>query len=65
MKPVQYYEKVASTNQKAYMQMQCHCTLCNTTLELKFETINQEQIKEVAHCPDCEIRTRVKTYTIH
>ena len=65
MKAVQYYEKIADQKQKAYMKMQCHCVLCNTSLELQFEAINQSEIKEVASCPQCEIRTRAKTYVIH
>ncbi|MFZ3231293.1 MAG: hypothetical protein WA160_13880 [Pseudobdellovibrio sp.] len=64
MKAIQYYEKLDSKKQKAYMQMQCRCALCNTSLELKFETISQDEIKEVASCPQCEIRTRAKTYSI-
>ena len=65
MKPIQYYEKIASNKQKTYMQMQCHCALCNTSLELKFENLNQDEIKETASCPQCEIRTRAKTHTVH
>lgn len=65
MKAITYYEKIATHKQKAYMQMQCHCVLCNTSLELKFENISQEEIKEIASCPQCEIRTRAKTHIVH
>ena len=64
MKVVQYYEKVATSKQKAYVQLQCHCVLCNSSLELQFESITPLEIKEVAHCPQCEIRTRAKTHSI-
>lgn len=61
---VQYYEQAATAEQKAYIQLHCHCVLCNTSLELQFEPINIIEIKEVAHCPQCEIRTRAKTHPI-
>ncbi|OFZ31800.1 MAG: hypothetical protein A2622_03270 [Bdellovibrionales bacterium RIFCSPHIGHO2_01_FULL_40_29] len=64
VKAVQYYEKASSIHQKAYIQLQCHCVLCNTTLELQFEVVTTDEIKEVAHCPQCEIRTRAKTHHI-
>lgn len=64
MKAVQIYEKIASSKQKAYMQLQCHCVLCNTSLDLQFENLNREEIKEIARCPQCEIRTRAKTHVI-
>lgn len=64
MKAFQYYEKVTTSKQKAYVQLQCHCVLCNSSLELQFESTTPLEIKEVAHCPQCEIRTRAKTHSI-
>lgn len=65
MKDIQYYEKAESKTQKAYIRIQCNCVLCNTTLELRFENIGQVEVKEEAHCPQCEIRTRAKIHIIH
>jgi hypothetical protein len=64
MKDINYYENTQSANQKAYLKLQCNCVLCNSTLELKFEPLLDGEIKEEAHCPDCEIRTRAKIYLL-
>ena len=64
MKDINYYENANSHNQKAYLKMQCNCVLCGTTLELKFETLGEGEIKEEATCPECEIRTRAKIHSL-
>lgn len=64
MKHVNYYEKTDSATQVAYLQLQCNCVLCNTALELKFEMITEEEIKEEATCPQCEIRARAKIHSL-
>lgn len=64
MKDINYYENTNSANQMAYLKLQCNCVLCNTALELKFEQLNDSEIKEEATCPECEIRTRAKTHTL-
>jgi hypothetical protein len=64
MKDINYYEKTESATQKAYLKLQCNCVLCSTALELKFEVVGVGEIKEEAHCPDCEIRTRAKIHSL-
>ncbi|MBY0553712.1 hypothetical protein K2P97_04230 [bacterium] len=64
MKDINYYEKTDSASQQAYLKLQCNCVLCNATLELKFETVGDGEIKEEATCPDCEIRTRAKIHSL-
>jgi len=64
MKDINYYENTNSANQKAYLKMQCNCVLCNSALELKFENLNNAEIKEEARCPQCEIRARAKVYSL-
>lgn len=64
MKDINYYEKTNSANQVAYLKLQCSCVLCNSKLELKFENLGDGIIKEVAHCLECEIRTRAKIYLL-
>ncbi len=64
MKDISYYENPISANQKAYLQLQCNCVLCNTTLDLKFENLGEFEIKEEANCPQCEIRTRAKIHSL-
>ena len=63
MKEIRYYEKTDTLKQKDYLKLQCHCVLCNTELELKYENITTEQIKEEATCPQCASRTRAKVYS--
>ena len=62
---IQYYENAVSIKQKDYVKLQCHCILCNTQLELKYEKIDSFEIKELASCPQCQIRTRTKAYSLH
>ena len=64
MKDIQYYEKPQSSQQNLFVKLQSHCTLCNTSLEFKYTSTEEGQIKEEAQCPQCEIRTRVKTHTV-
>lgn len=65
MKSISYYEKAESAQQEAYIKLQCNCVLCNSALELKFESPGDGEIKEEATCPECEIRTRAKIHAIH
>lgn len=65
MKDIHYYENPESAGQRAYLKLQCNCVLCNTALELKFESLSATEIKEEATCPECEIRTRAKVHSLH
>lgn len=62
---IQYYENAVSIKQKDYVKLQCHCVLCNTQLELKYEKRDCFEIKELASCPQCQIRTRTKAYPLN
>lgn len=64
MKDISYYENTKSATQKAYLKLQNNCVLCNSALELKFETLTDGEIKEEANCPQCEIRARAKIYSV-
>lgn len=64
MKVVSYYENTQSANQQAYLKLQCNCVLCNSSLELKFESVGNNEVKEEATCPQCEIRARAKIYQL-
>ncbi len=64
MKDINYYENTKSASQKAYLKLQTNCVLCNSALELKFESLSKEEIKEEASCPQCEIRTRAKIHSL-
>ena len=65
MKDITYFENTLSANQQAYLKLQCNCVLCNAALELKYESLSDTEIKEEATCPECEIRTRAKIYSLH
>lgn len=64
MKDINYYEKTDTETQKAYLKLHSNCVLCNSALELKFENTESGEIKEEATCPECDIRTRAKTYSL-
>ena len=65
MKAINYYENANTANQEAYLKLQCNCVLCNSPLELKFENLDNIEIREEATCPECEIRTRAKFHPLH
>ena len=64
MKDINYYENTQTTYQKSFVKLQNHCVLCNSALDLKFEPVNEGEIKEEAHCPQCEVRTRAKVHSL-
>lgn len=64
MKDITYYENPDGDKQQAYLKLQCNCVLCGTPLEMKFESVGQDEIKEEANCPQCEIRTRAKIHSL-
>ena len=66
---LQYFEKVENIVQKDFMNAQNNCILCGGNLELQHVRVQQAQhetpqIKEEAHCPHCDLRTRAKLYTL-
>ena len=64
---VQYFERVESTNQQEFVNAHNNCILCGTVLELQHVRVPEtpSSIKEEAHCPECELRTRAKIYTLN
>lgn len=59
------YEKTENTFQKAFIAVQCNCALCASLLDLKVTASDElGQIKEEAHCPQCNIRMRSKNHTM-
>ena len=64
MKAINYFQRTETASQEAYINLQCNCVLCNSPLELKFENLDNIEIKEEATCPECEIRTRAKLHPI-
>lgn len=63
---VQYFEKIESTGQREYMNSHNNCILCRSALELQhIRTDNSGEIKEEARCPQCDLKTRAKVFTVH
>ena len=62
---VQYFEKVESPSQKEFLTAHNNCILCGVTLELQHVRVEtSHEIKEEAHCPHCDLRTRAKIYSL-
>jgi len=63
---ITYFEKAESTNHREFIIAQNNCILCGTVLELRHIADRQtNEIKEEAHCPQCEVRTRAKTHALN
>jgi DNA-directed RNA polymerase subunit RPC12/RpoP len=61
----QYFENIKSEDHRDFIEMHNQCSLCGCTLELRFEKNNESaMIKEEAHCPECEMRTRRQFFSI-
>lgn len=66
LKTLNVFERINSREHKDFVKSHNDCVLCGTRLELDHLPLAEgPYIKEVAHCPECEIRTRAKIYTLH
>ncbi len=62
---IHYFEKTETIPQKEFIKAQNHCILCGTTLELQHIRDNEKhEIQEEARCIECDIKARVKIYTL-
>ncbi|MFN3453349.1 MAG: hypothetical protein ACK41T_00215 [Pseudobdellovibrio sp.] len=67
LEDIHCYEKTENTFQKAFVALQCNCVLCSTPLKMKISPTQDNQnneIKEEAFCPQCNIRMRSKNHTL-
>lgn len=62
---IQYFEKIETEKQHEFVKLQNHCSLCGSVLELHMGADENNQIHEVAHCPNCQVRNRSRKYPIH
>lgn len=63
---VQYFEKVETKTHRDFIQAHNNCILCSSVLELRhMRSDDQGEIKEEAYCPQCDLRTRAKNYTMN
>lgn len=62
---IQYFERVETNNHREFVQAHNNCVLCATVLELRhIKSQEQDEIKEEAYCPQCDLRTRAKNHTL-
>lgn len=63
---INYFEKVDTPKHREFIISQNNCVLCGTVLELRHVADKSSgNIKEEAHCPQCEVRTRAKIHTLN
>ena len=61
---IQYFEKIETPKHQEYITSQNNCVLCGSNLELRHMPVPEKnEVKEEAHCPSCEMRTRAKVFT--
>jgi hypothetical protein len=59
-------KEMPKTEAQEFIEIQNHCALCNTKLEIKVESYLEDFfIKEEAVCPHCKIKTREKNHRMH
>jgi hypothetical protein len=62
---MEYFERTDSKAQLAFLKSHNHCVLCDSILELQHGFLPEtNEIKELAKCPQCQIRNRTRVYTI-
>ena len=62
---IHYFERVEKTHHREFIQAHNHCILCASVLELRHVRGDDKvEIREEAHCPQCDLRTRAKVYTL-
>jgi hypothetical protein len=63
---IQYFEKIESKEHREFVDAHNNCILCGSVLELQHVPVPAENaIKEEAHCPSCDMRTRAKVFASH
>lgn len=62
---IHYYEKIEKNTHREFINAHSNCILCGTVLELHHIQLSEEnQVKEEAYCPSCDLRTRAKIHTL-
>lgn len=63
---IQYFERVEKSVHQEFINSENNCILCSSALELRHvRELDSNTIKEEAHCPQCELRTRAKSFTMN
>ena len=65
-KNIHYFEKTDTEKQREFINAQSKCVLCGTILELTHAVDRIiGNIREEAHCPSCEVRTRARFHPLN
>ncbi len=63
---VDYFEKIENHKHNEFVKREGHCVLCSSPLEIQHEVkAKTNEIQEHAHCVECDVRVRVKTYPLN
>lgn len=61
-----YFENVRTKRQREFIQLQDHCTLCNTALEVQhLADFGTWSVREEAFCSCCDVRTRNRLHALN
>lgn len=68
MKVVVLEKRELNDRQRDFIETQHHCALCNAELALHIQkgadSVSTEEVLEEATCPQCKIKTRVKSHSV-
>lgn len=60
------FENVQTKRQKEFIQLQDHCTLCNTALDVQhLADFESWSVREEAYCSCCDVRTRNRLHSLN
>jgi hypothetical protein len=63
---IDYYEKPECDKHREFINSQSNCVLCGAVLELSHAVDHIiGHIREEAHCPSCEVRTRARFHPLN
>ncbi len=63
---IKYFEKIEKHAHQDFIKNHHHCVLCGSPLELQHIRKDEHQtILEEARCPECDLKTRAKNYTLN
>jgi len=61
-----YFENAKTKKHREYIQLQDHCTLCNTALEVRYlADAGSSTVREEAFCSCCDVRTRNRLHLVN
>ncbi|MCM2281453.1 MAG: hypothetical protein NDI61_06360 [Bdellovibrionaceae bacterium] len=54
------------TRQERYLREHASCPMCETDLKMNHDIDkNQNKVKEIAHCPECDLCARTTDHLLH